>query len=50
MMYLKEAIKEFLHRFAVGTVGFGDIPSNIKPLEIEEQFPKLIVFGYPISQ
>jgi len=50
MMHLKEAIKEFLHRFAVGAVGFGDIPPNIKPLEIEEQFPRLIVFGYPISQ
>jgi len=48
--HVKEEIKEFLKPFGVTIVGFGRVPEEIKPLEIEEKFPRAIVFGYPLSK
>jgi epoxyqueuosine reductase len=49
MAPIREEITQFLNRFGVGPIGFGKIPENVTLLEIENQFPRVIVFGYPLS-
>lgn len=48
-MSVKEEIKEFLKNFGVKIIGFGEIPQNIEIFEIKYKYPRVIVFGYPIS-
>jgi len=50
MNNVKEEIKNFLLRFGVKIVGFGDVPKEVSILEIEEKFPRAIVFAYPLSK
>lgn len=50
MNRVKENIKKFLLNYNVKIVGFGKIPEDIKPLEIGENLPRAIVFGYPLSK
>ncbi len=50
MTDIKEEIKKFLTRFGITIVGFGTVPEDMKILEIEEEFPRAIVFGYPLSK
>jgi len=47
---MKEEINKFLLKFGVKIVGFGKVPEEVTILEIEEIFPKVIVFGYPLSK
>jgi len=46
----KDRIKDFLHRFGTKIVGFGEIPEGLCLLEIEESFPRVIVFGFRLSK
>lgn len=46
----KEQIKNFLIRFGIKIVGFGTVPERVEILEIEEKFPRSIVFGYRLSK
>ncbi len=48
-MSLKQKIKDFLQKFGVRIVGFGNIPEDAEIIEISERFPRAIVFGYPLS-
>ncbi|MEO0205205.1 MAG: hypothetical protein ABIL22_00845 [candidate division WOR-3 bacterium] len=48
-MIIKQEIKEFLKKFGVKIVGFGNIPEDVVILEINHKYPRVIVFGYPIS-
>ena len=50
MVNVKEEIKNFLLGFGVKIVGFGEVPEGISVLEIEEKFPRVIVFAYPLSK
>lgn len=50
MIDIKEEIKKFLVKFGVTIVGFGEVPDEVAILEIEEKFPRVIVFGYPLSK
>jgi epoxyqueuosine reductase len=50
MSHVKEEIKKFLSRFGIGPVGFGKVPEDITLLEIKSKFPRVIVFGYPLSK
>jgi epoxyqueuosine reductase len=45
----KVQITEFLKRFNIKIVGFGQIPDNTSMLEIDEAFPRVVVFGVPLS-
>jgi epoxyqueuosine reductase len=49
MARINEEIQQFLNRFGVGPIGFGKVPENITLREIENRFPRVIVFGYPLS-
>ena len=49
-MNIKDEIKKFLHNFQIEIVGFGRIPENLQALEIKENLPRVIVFGYPLSK
>lgn len=49
MAPIKEEIKQFLNRFGVGPIGFGEVPGNVTLREIENQFSRVVVFGYPLS-
>ena len=46
----KEHIKGFLQRFGTEIVGFGKVPEDLTALEIEESFPRAIVFGFRLSR
>lgn len=50
MAYIKKEIKQFLSRFGVSPIGFGDVPGKSALHEIENIFPRVIVFGYPLSK
>jgi epoxyqueuosine reductase len=45
----KVQVIEFLKRFNTTIVGFGQIPENTNMLEIDEAFPRVIVFGFTLS-
>ncbi len=49
-MLVNEEIKEFLKKFGVKIIGFGNIPEKIEIHEITTKYPRAIVFGYPISE
>ncbi|MEO0227603.1 MAG: hypothetical protein ABIL70_06090 [candidate division WOR-3 bacterium] len=49
-MSIKQEIKEFLRKFGVKIIGFGNIPEDAEILEINYKYPKVIVFGYSISE
>lgn len=42
-------VTEFLNGFNTKIIGFGQLPEDIRPLEIEESFPRVVVFGFPLS-
>ncbi|KPJ72501.1 hypothetical protein AMJ52_06130 [candidate division TA06 bacterium DG_78] len=42
-------MKQFLNRFGVGPIGFGEVPGDVTLYEIQNQFPRVVVFGYPLS-
>ena len=46
----KDCVKDFLHRLGTSIVGFGAIPEGLCLLEIEESFPRAIVFGFRLSR
>ncbi len=48
-MSIKQEIREFLNKFGVKLIGFGNIPEGVEMLEINYKYPRVIVFGYPIS-
>jgi epoxyqueuosine reductase QueG len=48
-MSAKQEIKAFLKKIRIEIVGFGNIPEKIDILEINQRYPRVIVFGYPIS-
>jgi epoxyqueuosine reductase QueG len=50
MNSIKDDIKLFLKKFNVSIVGFGTVPDTMTILEIEEKFPRTIVFGYRLSK
>ena len=43
-------VTEFLNGFNTKIIGFGQLPEDIRPLEIEESFPRVVVFGFPLSR
>ncbi|MCX7995525.1 MAG: hypothetical protein N3A65_07135 [candidate division WOR-3 bacterium] len=49
-MSVKQEIKEFLRRYNIKIIGFGNIPDKIELLEIRYRYPRVVVFGYPISE
>lgn len=50
MISVKDEIKKFLLNFNVKIIGFGQVPKDIKIFEIKENFPRAIVFGFPLSK
>lgn len=50
MIHGKKEIKNFLTKFGITIVGFGTVPGDVKILEIEEKFPRTIVFGFRLSK
>ncbi len=46
----KKHITQFLERFGTKLVGFGAVPGDVSMLEIEESFPRVIVFGFSLSK
>jgi epoxyqueuosine reductase len=49
MAPIKEEIQQFLNRCGVGPIGFGQVPENVTFHEIENRFPRVVVFGYTLS-
>jgi epoxyqueuosine reductase len=49
MAHIKEEIQQFLSRCGVGPIGFGEVPENVTFHEIDHRFPRVVVFGYPLS-
>lgn len=45
----KSRISEFLQKSRIMIVGFCEIPGKTETYEIEESFPRAIVFGVPLS-
>jgi epoxyqueuosine reductase len=45
----KANIISFLGKFGVRIVGFGEVPAGTTVIEIDESFPRAIVFGFPLS-
>jgi epoxyqueuosine reductase len=50
LMNNKTAIKTHLAGYGTKIVGFGNIPETVVVPEIEERFPRVIVFGFPLSK
>lgn len=50
MSETKDQITEFLTRYGTKLVGFCDVPEDLSLLEIEESFPRGIVFGFSLSK
>lgn len=50
MMEIKEEIRNFLKCYNIKIIGFGDFPSELEKLEITEEYPRVIVIGYPLSK
>jgi epoxyqueuosine reductase len=50
MLLIKEEIRKNLEHFGVEVVGFGAIPEDVELHEVEEKFPRVIVFGYILSK
>jgi epoxyqueuosine reductase QueG len=46
----KDQVTEFLAIFGTRLVGFCDVPEDLTLLEIEESFPRVIVFGFSLSK
>ena len=46
----KRQIIQFMERFGTEIVGFGALPEDMNMLEIDEAFPRVIVFGYSLSK
>jgi epoxyqueuosine reductase QueG len=46
----KDQITQFMQRFGTKLVGFGAVPEDMSLLEIDESFPRVIVFGFSLSQ
>ncbi len=45
----KTDIIEFLHGFGTRIIGFAELPADMAILEIDEQFCRAVVFGFPLS-
>jgi len=45
----KTGITEFLKRFNIKIIGFGQVPENATMLEIDEALPRAIVLGFPLA-
>ena len=50
MSEIKNEVRTFLQKYGVDIVGFTEIPSGLRISEITEDFPRAIVFGYPLSR
>lgn len=50
MPEIKANITGFLARSGTKLVGFCDVPKDLRMLEIEESFPRVIVFGFSLSK
>ena len=50
MPEIKDHITGFLARLGTKLVGFCDVPKDLRILEIEESFPRVIVFGFSLSK
>lgn len=46
----KNDIIEFLRNRGAKAIGFTDISADMAVLEIDEQFPRAVVFGFPLAQ
>ena len=47
---IKQEIRKFLSGLGIKIVGFGEVPHQIQPLEINLDFSRAVVFGVPLSK
>jgi len=50
MQNSKERVTNVLESFGIRIVGFGEVPEDIDILEIDEPFPRAVVFGFHLSR
>ena len=50
MSRAKKDIVEFLQNRGAKVIGFAEIPADMTMLETDEQFPRAVVFGFPLAR
>jgi epoxyqueuosine reductase len=45
----KSDIVEFLQRLGIEIIGFAEVPKDLAVMEIEDRFPRAVVFGFPLA-
>jgi len=50
MQNARSRVTDFLERFGIRIVGFGEVPVDTEILEVDEPFPRVVVFGFHLSR